>query len=293
MKANLKFYLFLSVFVGFVCFPVQAQQSLNDQELVWYHPNFPPSNFVDGLMEGLGYNDQTEKFIATKLTQYQHKFVVASYQRIIHSLKYAQGCVVGIYKSEQREKDLLFSISYLLTFSNGLIIKEKDFDKFKPYLNEKGFISIKTLLANQQLFVGISGGRQYKGAIDKALLASSTNNNILTRSNTDVFFGLLQMLDKNRIDYLFGFPEELEYHTSLGVLDNKMKFIPIDEMPRFLKSYIACSKNAWGEKAITEINQLLLYARHKGEFPRFYQFWLDFDSKKRHRALTHQVFQVQ
>ena len=282
--------LFLFLLVGFIFFPVQAQQSLNDKELVWYHPNFPPSNFVDGLMEGLGYNDQTEKYIAAQLKQYQHKFVVASYQRIIHSLKYAQGCVVGIYKSEQRKKDLLFSLPYLLTFPNGLIVKEKEVDKFKPYLNDKGFISIKALLANQKLFAGISGGRQYKGAIDNALLASSANNNIITSSNKDVFSGLLQMLDKNRIDYLFGFPEELEYHTSLGVLDHKMKFIPIDEKPRFLKTYIACSNNAWGIKTIAEINQLLLTIRSEEKFLRFYQFWLDFDSKKRHRSLTQQAF---
>jgi len=290
MKTYLKAGIFLLIFFNSAFLTVQAQQSLNDKELVWYHPNFPPSNFVDGLMEGLGYNDQTEKYIAVQLKQYQHKFVVASYQRIIHSLKYAQGCVVGVYESEQRKKDLLFSIPYLLTFPNGLIIKEKELDKFKPYLNEKGFISIKALLANQQLFAGISGGRQYQGAIDNALLASSANNNIITSSNKDVFSGLLQMLDKNRIDYLFGFPEELEYHTSLGVLDNKMKFIPIDEMPRFLKTYIACSNNAWGIKTIAEINQLLFNIRSEAKFLRFYQFWLDFDSKKRHRSLTQQVF---
>jgi len=256
------------------------------EEILWYHPNFPPANFVDGLMEGLGHNDQAEKFIAGELSQYQHKYIMASYQRIIHSLKFGEGCVVGIYKSNEREKKLTFSIPYLLTFPNGLVFKERNLNKFLPFIDKEGLISIKLLLDNERLLAGVADGREYKGTIDRELDLHRHKDNILVRSNNDVFSGLLQMLDKGRVDYIFGFPEELEHHTSLGVLDNKMKFLPIKEMPKFLTSYIACSKNDWGEKIIKDINSILMSHRKSHQFLRFYEFWLDFDSKKRHRQIS-------
>jgi len=256
------------------------------EPVLWYHPNFPPANFVEGLMAGLGHNDQTERFIASQLPQYHHDYITASYQRIMRSLKFGQGCAVGIYQSEEKQKKLAFSIPYLLTFPNGLIIIEEQFEKFKPYLDKSGSISIKKLLDDERLIAGIADGRKYQGAIDVELNLHRNNDNILVRSSSDVFSGLLKMLDKKRIDYLFGFPEELEYHTSLGVLGHKMQFLPISEMPRFLTSYIVCTKDAWGQQLIKEINEVLRTHRTTPEFLRFYEFWLDFESKKRHKNLS-------
>ncbi len=271
----------LPVLLYLICTNVFGQE-----QLTWFHPSFPPANFVDGLMEGLGHNDQAEKFIAKKLSHYQHHYITASYQRIMHSLKYGEGCSIGIYKSKDREDKLSYSIPYLLTFPNGLIIKEKQFSLFKKYLNNDKTISIKKLLDDESLLGGIADGRKYQGAIDLELNDHKNKDNIIIRSNTDVFFGLLQMLDKGRIDYLFGFPEELAYHTSLGVLEHKTLFIPISEMPKFLTSYIVCSKTPWGKAVIKDINEVLMAYRDTPLFLRFYEFWLDFESKKRHRNYT-------
>jgi len=276
----------MKVYVLFLSCYFYWGSALAQEKLTWYHPNFPPANFVEDLMEGLGHNDQAEKFIAKKLPQYQHQYATASYQRIMHSLKYGRGCSVGIYKSSDREEKLYFSQPYLLTFPNGLIIKEKQRHRFERYLDSNKAISIKKLLSDERLIGGIADGRKYQGAIDLELNNHRNKDNIIVRSNTDVFAGLLQMLDKDRIDYLFGFPEELAYHTSLGVLDNKIQFIPINEMPDFLTSYIVCSKSPWGEKVIVQVNKVLSKYRNQPEFLRFYRFWLDFDSKKRHVKLS-------
>jgi uncharacterized protein (TIGR02285 family) len=263
-----------------------SAESLGKEELLWYHPNFPPANFVEGLMEGLGHNDLAEKFISSQMLQYQHDYITASYQRIMHSLKFGHGCAIGFYKNAKIESKVIFSVPYLLTFPNGLIIRKNQLNEFVQYFDNSGSISIKALLDNEKLLAGIADGRKYQGIIDIELAQHRDNDNIIVRSNTDVFSGLLQMLDKKRIDYLFGFPEELEYHTSLGVLENEMQFIPISEMPKFLISYIICSKSPLGEKAIHEINKVLLSNRTKPQFLRFYQFWLDFESKKRHKSFS-------
>lgn len=277
-----------SFFLFFFLLLISAE-SLGKEELLWYHPNFPPANFVEGLMGGLGYNDQAEKFISSQMLQYQHDYITASYQRIMHSLKFGHGCAIGFYKNAKIANNVIFSIPYLLTFPNGLIIKKKQLNEFIQYFDKNGSISIKALLENEKLLAGIADGRKYQGVIDIELAQHRNNDNIIVRSSIDVFSGLLMMLDKNRIDYLFGFPEELEYHTSLGVLDNEMQFIPISEMPKFLICYIICSKTPLGEKAIHEINKILLSNRTTPQFLRFYQFWLDFESKKRHRSFSQSV----
>ncbi len=273
-------------FFVLLCLCCYQNTALAQQTLNWYHPNFPPANFVEGLMEGLGHNDQAEKFIASHMPNYRHNYITASYQRIIHSLKFNQGCSVGISKNLEREKKLFFSIPYLLTFPNGVIIKESQFKQFAKYLENDNAISVKRLLNDERLIAGIADGRKYQSFIDAELDKHRNKDNVMVRSSTDVFSGLLQMLDRERVDYIFGFPEELAYHTSLGVLENKMQFIPISEMPRFLTSYVVCSKTPAGENAINEINRILTKYRAAPEFLRFYQFWLDFDSKKRHKKLS-------
>jgi len=263
----------------------------NDKnEITWYRPDFPPANFVSGLMEGLGYNDQTQKFLTQNLSQYQHHNAVASYKRVLHNLRFGNGCVIGLFKTQERQKYLTFSTPNLITFPNGIVFKEDDLMKFKPYINKDEFISIKKLLKNQSLVVGIADGRNYSGGINKYLFLYQHQSNIHLRSGTNVFTDLLNMLDRNRIDYLFGFPEELEYYSSLGVLQHKMRFVPVQEMPQYEQSYIACSKNIWGEKVIDDINILLAKYRSTSEYLRFYEFWLDFDSKRRHHQLSKEVF---
>ena len=264
--------------------------SLSAKEIMWYRPDFPPANFVDGLMEGLGYNDQTHKYMLSKLPQYKHADIVSSYKRALHNIKHTNGCILGLYKTTERQDYLIYSEPNLLTFPNGVVIKEKDLTYFKQYIGKKGFISIKKLFADKSLIAGIADGRSYAGTIDTLLKSKQIASQVVLRSGENVFTGLLNMLDKNRLDFMFGFPEELEYYTSLGILSHKMKFIPIQEMPKYEKSYIACSKNDWGQATIKDIDQVIIEQRTSPQYLSFYEFWLDFDSKKRHHQLSLDVF---
>jgi uncharacterized protein (TIGR02285 family) len=267
-----------------------AKVSSSQEDIVWYRPDFPPANFVDGLMEGLGYNDQTQKFLAQYLTQYQHNNAIASYKRVLHNIRYSKGCVIGLYKNQEREKYLVYSMASLVVFPNGLVVKEKDYQKFSPYIDQSSFISLDKLIKDKTLKVGVADGRSYGEGIDLLVKKHRSDGHLLNRSGQNVFTSLLYMLDRSRIDYMFGFPEELEYSTSLGILQNKMRFIPIKEMPEFEETYIACSKNIWGQQVITDINQILKKYRAKPEYLRFYEFWLDFDSKKRHHQLSLKLY---
>lgn len=267
-----------------------AAQAPDKHSIVWYHPDFPPANFVDSLLEGLGYADQIQKYLTQRLPQYHHYSVSASYQRIFHNIRYDQGCTIGLYKNKQRNEFLTYSMPMLLTFPNGVVVRAQDNAHFKRFINQDGYLNFSPLVHNKSLIFGVADGRSYSKVIDQFIQQNRNETNMMIRSGEDVFGALLKMLDRKRVDYILGFPEELAYHLSLGVLQNEMKFYPIAELTKYEFSYIACSKNAWGDQVIQDINHILQKDRLSPEFLRFFEFWLDFDSKKRHQQLSHQIF---
>lgn len=258
-------------------------------EILWLRPDFPPGTFVKGSMKDQGYNDLTRKFVARRLPQYQHRLQTAGYERIIKLMQEHNVCIVGLYKSPQRERYILYSEARGVVLPNGLIIRAADSDKFTPYLSARG-IRLPLLLENTVLLGGVADGRLYEGPVDSELAKHQKAEHLLRRSGANVFSDLLKMLDLKRIDYTFGFPVELVYQQRLATIRQQMKFLPIDGMPPATPSYIACSRNKWGQQVIGDINKVLLEHRLSAEYLHAYQQWLDNDSRSLHQQISEQLF---
>lgn len=260
--------------------------NIKSDDILWLKPNFPPANFVSGLLHGLGYYDRMEEFIINRMDKYEHGHIVAGYGRILNYLKQRNGCAVGLIRNPERESFLAYSEVALLVFPNGVITRRDNIEKFAPHLNEDGRVMAKSLMKDTALMVGIAEGRIYDGVIDEIYSKSKNKPNIITRRGEDVLSGLISMLDLGRIDLTFGYPVELEYHLSLGVLKNEMVFLQIQEMPKFIESHVVCRNNAWGQGMIREIDKILLMYRSSSEFLHYYEFWLDFEIRNRHQELS-------
>ncbi|WP_088330039.1 TIGR02285 family protein [Lacimicrobium sp. SS2-24] len=273
----------LLVVLWFCCFAVCAEQ------ILWLRPDFPPGTFVEGPLKDKGYNDLTRQFITERLPQFEHAVQTAGYERIVKLMATHNVCIVGLYKSEQREQFILYSEPRGVVLPNGLIIREVDRHKFTPYLSERGIV-LSTLMKNSNLLGGVADGRLYKGPIDSELARYQQAEHVLKRSGANVFSDLLKMLDLKRIDYTFGFPVELKYQQRLGNISTDMRFIPVAGMPEATPSYIACSRNAWGENVIAHINTLLQTHRLSADYLATYQSWLDADSRRLHQKISEQRF---
>jgi len=258
--------------------------------ILWLKPDFPPANFVSGVLRGLGYADRIEELIVSQLNRFEHGEIVASYEGIIQYLKQRNGCAVGLIKTPERESFLEFTEVALLVYPNGLITRKDKLDEFSPYIDDKGFLSVKRLAKDSELIAGVADGRIYEGAIDEELITLQAANKVVRRSGDDVLAGLIRMVDLGRIDYTFGYPVEVEYHYSLGVVKNEMAFIKIKEMPAFIESYIVCRKNEWGRRVVNEINEVLLQHRTTPEFLHFYEFWLDIEIRTKHSDMAASYF---
>ncbi|ALS99717.1 TIGR02285 family protein [Lacimicrobium alkaliphilum] len=258
-------------------------------EILWLRPDFPPGTFVKGPMKDQGYNDLTRQFLARRLPQYQHNVQTAGYERIIKLMQEHNVCIVGLYKSPQRQRYILYSEPRGVVLPNGLIIRAADREIFSPYMTEQG-VDLSSLMKNPELIGGVADGRLYKGPVDSELAKHQKTEHLLRRSGANVFSDLLKMLDLKRIDYTFGFPVELVYQQRLGTISQQIAFLPIEGMPQATPSYIACSRNKWGEQVIGDINKVLRVHRLSPEYLHAYQQWLDTGSRSLHQQISEKYF---
>jgi len=81
------------------------------------------------------------------------------------------------------------------------------------------------------------------------------------------------LLDKNHLDYFFGFPAQAIFEAESKGIPNKYQFYNIEEIDKYVSMYTHCSKNEFGEKVMTEVNKILtdeLLMEHLAVVERWY-----------------------
>jgi len=257
--------------------------------LNWYLPDSPPGYIVSGPFKGRGYNDEMLNYFIEKLPEYSHNKIVASYPRAVMEMSRDNGCLVGIYPSEERKDLLHYSVVRQVVYANGLIIPSELLSSL-GHLIEDNTISLKALAAftKGNLIGGVAKDRIYGQSIDRYIKEHKAS--IILRPSNNVFSSLLEMLDSNRIDYTFGFPVELSYVSKKLDLKKRYRFVKIAEMPTFTKSYIACSKSAEGKKIIDMIDNQLSTIRSNGIVYSMYDKWLDESLVEQYRQYSNELF---
>ena len=270
-----------------------AEQAITSEEILWYRAYFPPVTIPSGADAERGFFDNIMNYIIENLPEYTHHRQTANFKRIINEMKKGgNSCCPSLYKTDAREKFISFSVPAVVVLPNGLITTKENKDKFEPYLNKEGKISLTSLLKNQGLTLGVSNGRVFSGGIDEVLQQYIGAKNIYARSGADVFKGLLSMLFLGRIDYTIGYPTEAKYFSQEQEEYKKYLFFPIEENSiLFTLGYVGCPKTAWGHKVIQNVDEILLKNRDKEFFLSFYEEWLDDSTKPMYRSIINNYFE--
>ncbi|THB71877.1 MAG: TIGR02285 family protein [Desulfobulbaceae bacterium] len=263
--ACLNFYLITTLFFLFTV--LHSVTSHAQETLTWVFENFPPAFIVEGPQKGNGITDGALDIYIENLPEYEHEKRVANMSRILALIKDGKPvCYPGFIKTKHREEFIEFSLPNILTYSNALIVRRGDENQF---LKDHPSISIKKILTEGNLRVGITAGRAYGGSIDSVLEnRDDQNGNVFIRSGGDELLGLLKMLKNGRIDCTIGYPWELAYIAREFGLEDDFTVIPIQENhdQRWVLSYIGCPKNDWGRQAIKKLNEVLLTVRPQEEY---------------------------
>ena len=265
--------------------PVQAENVIN-----WYHADFPPSSIMCGEMKGKGHENYLEDKLQNALPEYKHFEHIANYGRILKQLSENNGCCVTMLKTAEREKFIEFSNPIMPYISNGIITLKSKLDDFKPFIDEKGYISIKDLFNSSSMRMGISMGRRYGGMVDYIVDNNKNSKKIIVHYKMDLLETLAKNIQAKRtIDYAIGFPHELQWLISQKLIEDDFIFIPISEMPEYVLSYVGCTKNKWGKRIINKVNEII-DGQYEEQYKKKYQQYLPKDMIELHEKCSSNLF---
>ena len=264
--------------------------SQTQDTITWMEAVAPPFFIHKGPLKGQGYEDIITAIIAQNLPQYEHKHMIANISR--HYQQWKQGeksCALAMYKTPEREEFAYFSIPSVFTLPIVLIITKDSFERFGGNKN----VSLQDVLENNSYIVGRSKNRSYGIIFDEVLNTYGNDQNIYSFEGGELSLNLFKMLLAGRIDALPALPEEAMYLAeTLGFKEQIMTLGIVENQQNNEASitYVACSKNDWGKRAIDDINTVLVELRPTTAYRAAYERWLDPSSINNYRQLYQDNF---
>lgn len=256
----------------------------------WMESATPPFFIHEGVFKGQGYVETINNILIENLPEYDNTRTQANLSR--HYQQWKQGekaCAPSMYKTDEREKFVYFSVPSTFSLPIVLIINKKNFLAF----GGSKTVSLANILQSNEFVIGRINNRSFGAEFDNTIDNYGNDKNVFVYEGADLAGGLFKMLMAGRIDALPGAPEEAIYLAeTMGIRDQIMT-LNIEETqgdPEAYLGYVTCTKNEWGKTAIDNINRVLLEQRGTERYRAAYERWLDPSSFEGYRKLYKEVF---
>ena len=225
------------------------------EHIDWIATDFPPAHIVSGDLAGTGILDIETRYLTGNMPDFTHAVRHTSNIRGWALLKERDGvCVAGAIDLPERRQFALYSRRPAMAILGPQVLVRRDqLERFAPFRNAAGEIDLDALAADGSLHAARTGDRPLGDGIEhvtsgagQARIASlATSGQAVT------------MLDKARVDYAFGYANELAYYRLVHPGSAEMTAIRIAGQPRILFTKVACSDGPVGRHAIARIDELL------------------------------------
>lgn len=264
---NLKSTIIGIALVIFASSLVAGESTKTIQTITWTSWDNPPAYVLKGKDKGLGIQDQIERELIGSLKGYIHEQLQVNIARVLQMAKEDEtSCNAGWLDTPEWRELFYFSKPAFVIKSNGAIMRK---DKAKKFgYNQK--ITLDKLLAEKNLRLGVS--RAYGKGIDQVLEQYKYKNNPLIDVVSSDFLAH-QMLRKGRVDFIIGYPIEINYYRQMSNDKTELIYLPLEENEDTIEVVIACSKTATGRQVIDQVNELLDKERLK-RFEKYQDYWL-------------------
>ncbi len=276
-----------SLIVFFAVF-FSAAGFCEENKITWLESSFPPFTIHNGKYKNQGVVDKIILILQSELKEYNHEKVIGNPERISNELnKGNHVCSVAFIKTNERQKYMYFSSSpTVFGISHVITVLKKNRKKFR-YNKE---LSLKKIIKNRKFCLGIAKGRSYGSAIDYMIKKNMKHGNIYVRHGSDIYEGLMKMLNYGRVDYIIGFPAEMFFIARKLGLEDRMINIPLAESGNIMYGYLVVPKTPWGKKLILRVNEILREKRPKKEYREALEFWVDKNMLKYFKAAYNNQF---
>lgn len=224
--------------------------------ITWLHPEFPPSYIGLGEFEGQGYLDQQLAVLQKLLPGFTHSTVTAPLTRIWHELPRGDGvCFLGAAITEERLKLGQFSKRGIYTPIIQLAMRAEEAEHLRPYLNAAGEVELDKLKYASDLEGAYTDKATYGPAIDD-FISDQRERTVFLNKVVEMRHPFT-LLERGRTDFIFVWPEQLTFYKRSTHSDLATVSFRIAGSSDAQPYYVACSKGAVGDKAITRIDAVL------------------------------------
>ncbi|MEG3640132.1 TIGR02285 family protein [Magnetococcus sp. PR-3] len=282
------------LWLGIWWFLIPVAHGQSNDEILWMHPDFPPIFVASGPRMGEGVGDRISRQITAQMPNYRHEKEVANFKRIVETIGTGrQVCAMTLLKNPERAERVSFSKPYMLSPHNSVITFRRLLPKFKPYMDKHGAVSLVALMQQKDLKLGYSLGRSYGKQLDGVVAKHAHTRNSSQTSGSDIFKGLMRMLQYGRVSHTIGYAYEAQYMaTKLGFAEPIIT-LPIQESPDYTKVYVGCPKTPWGATVLKKVNRIIDADRQKPSLYKVYRSWLGPEAWQRYKLATEKFWRAE
>lgn len=207
----------------------------------------------------------TTNLVLARLADVDFTFKPASVSRINQALQETGNvCTGNRVKTPARKQHGLFSLPMTLHPSALLYYRQGQLKIPARLIDERGRLSsLQELLEEYpDMSFGLARGVSYGSAID-SLIDSLPDDRVSYYQSEKRYQAGPKLLAQGLIDITLLYRTQLDDpRTSAAVKDADLASIGLQQAPRFLKTFITCSRSALGHSIISQVNNILygLYA---------------------------------
>ena len=287
---NLHTALFVTIaWVAILLCPRATAVAARDT-ITWMESDMPPYFINSGPLQRQGYGNVITNLITAQLPDYDHRFLVTNVVRHFNRMKQGEKvCVIGLYKTPEREAFIEFSIPSMLTMPAVLAVRKERMAEFiaDPSLN------LTKLLQNRQAAIGYSKDRSYGVDLDQILKNPAFREQFVGHAGQAIPANFVKMLMLNRLDGILGMPDETMYLADTMGIKEQIALLPLAENRGDYSTwfcYVGCAKTDWGRTVIAKVNKVLLDQRPTEPYRAAYERWLDSHCTEFYRKIYEENF---
>lgn len=220
----------------------------------WQNIHFPPLTILRGADKGQGQLDQFLPYLQKRLPQYQHQNVEMNWARTFRMIGNGEySCSTMVFKTPERESVAQFSVPVAVASAIRIIMSKENIS----LLGNPKTYPLAKLVRDKRFYGSLVNDRSYTPTIDKLLAQYKSEINLDRKAIT--IKSLLAMLKLDRVNYLVEYSPTVAYLMKNDTdFQQRFSSIAIEEVPLSAVIYLACPRNAWGEKVVERINNVVV-----------------------------------
>lgn len=258
------------------------------EQIQWARLDFPPFEINETSLKHRGIVDLVKLELQLALPQHQHQDAgVMNQSRLSYNFKNQNICHSGLIRTAEIESQAYLSLGIGLMPSHVIITTTNNLQqKFRG--QEK--LSLQQLIRDKSLQLGVPS-RTMGPKIDPLIELYKGQSHVLLRKATEIN-GLFDMLLKQRIDYIIGYPAEAMFWNKLHPNENVITIPLAETEQQYVIGRVACSKNSWGLAMVREINDILRKRRLQDDYIyNIFMPWVQADAQQSYLKDFRQILQ--